>query len=66
MDAMNKKNFFLKLSGVFCGSVVLILCAWHPLDFLEGLQVRYDRYKEKYPAVKINMIINNALCIILT
>lgn len=58
MDAMNKKNFFLKLSGVFCGSAVLILCAWHPLDFLQELQVRYDRYKEKYPAVKINMIFN--------
>ncbi len=55
---MNKKNFFLKMSAVFCWSVVLILCAWRPLDFLQELQGRYDRYREKYPAVKINMIFN--------
>ena len=54
---MKSKNIILKAGLLSCATALLaVLCAWQPIDFLQTLQQNYDRYKEKYPSVKINLI----------
>lgn len=50
------KNTFFKPKAVYACLVIMAMCAWAPIDFLQELQRNYDQYQEKYTSVKINLV----------
>ena len=56
--ALNRKGLLFRMSLLLIPCLVLAMGAWRPVDFLQELQGRYDRYAEKYQSVKINMMLN--------
>jgi hypothetical protein len=56
---MNKH--LIKTTSLLCCLVLLAVCAFQQVDFLDELQVKYEQYQKKYPSVKINIIFNQPL-----
>ncbi|MFZ6013848.1 MAG: hypothetical protein ACOYXT_26140 [Bacteroidota bacterium] len=42
----------------FYSLALLVFCSWMPIDFLDDLQTKFDRYVEKNPSVKISLAFN--------